>query len=91
MEAVRLQKKLLILLYDLIVYDEQISIKEDSAYVRKQIANGNPEFIEYIGMLLNTDTENKKLYDHQHHDKRSHILKIMEYLVYVNNELLVTL
>ena len=81
--TIRLLKKVVFLLNDLVVNDDSIFGKENPTYVRKAVSE-DPEFVSYLlEYLIEPDVENT-----QKIDVREFILRIFEYLVNYKHELL---
>lgn len=81
-QSVRLLKKTVFLLYDLVINDDLI-FKEDPCFVRKGLLADEKVIVKMLEYLLDEDLD-----DHQKLDVREYILRIFKYLVNYQHNLL---
>eukprot|EP00347_Sterkiella_histriomuscorum_P003633 403363538 len=88
-DQIRHTKKIIMLLYDFLLSDDQLKIEENEKYMREILAN-DQTLINHLIEILNADLQtNEDILNHQKHDRREYLLKIFEYLVnYRKQELL---
>ena len=84
--SLRLQKRLLLLIYDLILSDDQL-FPDNKTHIRGTLAD-DEAFVQKLVELIASDSSLEDLYNHQKFDKREAILKILEYLVNYKHHLL---
>jgi len=85
--SLRLIKKALFFLYDLVINDDHIFRKEDPTFVRRNLSQNKELLMKMVkDYLLESDLDNKQTLD-----MREYVLRILKYVIHYKHDLLIEL